>query len=116
MKIRKVDGSGDWQFGKGLSDYASELMAIEQNIRSRLLSWQGDCFFALQEGIDYQNLLDKGQEQNLIEATKAVILGSYGVTGVSEVSSVLDVNRKLRVEYTVDTIYGLNFAGVVEPR
>jgi len=113
MIIRKIDSSGDWQFGKGVQDYATGLKAIEQNIRTRLLSWQNDCFYALEEGLDYRNLLDKGQQDNLTQAVKTIILASYGVTAVTTITATLGSDRKLSITYTADTIYSKNFVGIV---
>jgi hypothetical protein len=113
MIIRKLDSTGDWTFGKGLSNYLSAEMAIEQNIQTRLLSWKNDCFFALQEGVDYRNLLDKGQEKNLKQAIKAVILTCEGVLAVREIFAVLGSNRNLTISYSIDTIYTSNVQNTI---
>jgi hypothetical protein len=109
LRIRKTDSNGDWQYGKGINDYATGELAIEENIQTRLLEWLGDCFFALQEGVDYKNLFNKGQKNNLLQAQKTVILSSYGVVGINSVVNNLDSNRKLTVTYNIDTIYGQGF-------
>ena len=74
MKIRKLDGLHDWTFGAGKQNYAVDEIAVEENIQTRVLSWQGDCFFALQEGIDWRNLLDKNQQENIELAVAEMIL------------------------------------------
>ena len=65
MRIRTLSESGDWTFGKGLNNYSDQVLAIAQNVKSRLLSWEGDCFWALQDGVDWRNLLDKGTQDEL---------------------------------------------------
>ena len=112
MKIRKLTALNDWSFGAGIQNYATDQIAVAENIQTRVLSWFGNCFFALQEGIDYRNLLDKNQQVNLELAVKETILKSYGVIGIKTLSSVLDTKtRKLTIQYSIDTIFGKLFAG-----
>ena len=113
MIIRNLDINHDWMFGKGLSSYLLNEMALELNIATRILSWRSDCFFALNEGIDYKNLLDKGQVQNLTLATKSIILSSEGVLKVNTISFNLDDNRRLNIVYSIDTIYGQDFQNTI---
>ena len=51
MKVRALDESGDWTFGKGENNYYSANDAIAQNIKTRLYSFLGDCFFDLSANI-----------------------------------------------------------------
>lgn len=106
MNIRSVDGNNDWNFGKGLSDYASEELAIEENIKTRLLSWFGDCFFAPDEGIDWRSRLDVGQQDALLTEVKTMILQTEGVVGINSVTGVFDsTQRTYAIAYSVQTIY-----------
>ena len=114
MIIRKTDSNDDWTFGKGKSNYLKDLDAVSQNIKSRVLSWAGDCYFAAQEGIDWFNFLDKGQKDNLNLAVKSVILASYGVVGLTEISVDLDSERKITITYSVDTIFGQSLQNIIE--
>lgn len=115
MIIRKVDATNDWTFGKGLSNYAKDEEAINQNIKSRLLSWLGDCFFAPDEGVDWRGRLDVGQQEALQQELKAVILQSSGVVGVANVSAVFDSSsRFIRITYNVETIFGNAFQSAVD--
>jgi hypothetical protein len=114
MIIRKVDTENDWLFGKGSSDYARDEAAIAENIKTRLLSWLNDCFYAMTDGIDYQQLMDKGQQANLLLAIKSTILASEGVVAINSVTAELDVKRNLDIEYNIDTIYSQNFINSIE--
>lgn len=110
MIIRKVDGENDWTFGKGLSNYAIEQLAVEENIKSRILSWGGDCFFALEEGVDWKSRLDVGQADNLLQEIKSVILQSFGVVGVNSIDGTFDENSRLEtLTYNIDTVFSENF-------
>lgn len=107
MIVRKLSAQNDFSFGQGKSDYLTGLAAIEQNIQCRVLSWMYNCFFAMNDGIDYSSLLDKNQQDNLTLAIKDQILSSYGVVGVTMLTASLNSRtRKLLVTYSVDTIYG----------
>ena len=114
MRIRTLSESGDWTFGKGLNNYSQQDAAIGQNIRSRLLSWEGDCFWALQEGVDWRNLLGKGSQNELEFAIKTNILQAYGVVKINKLSLVLNEQRKLNIQYEVETIYGSVFNATIE--
>lgn len=110
MIIRAIDAAGDWEFGKGLASYNTGEAAIDENIKTRLLSWVGDCFFAAQEGVDWRSRLEVGQEENLKEELKSVILQSFGVVGLNTIS--FDFNHKTRlfnVQYDITTIYSQSF-------
>lgn len=110
MKFRGLDAAGDWQLGQGLGSYAKDADALALSIRTRLLSWVGDCFFALQDGIDYHNRLDKGQQKNLIAELTNAIMRTDGVVRVNSLSANLDPKtRALSVTYDVQTVFTQSF-------
>lgn len=113
MIIRRVNGENDWQFGKGLSSYARDEQAIEQNILTRLQEWIGDCFWAKRAGIDWRARLDVGQDGNLIEEIRACILRSFGAVGVGNVVLTRDGQRRVTVVYAVETLFGETFTATV---
>lgn len=109
MIIRQLDATGDWQFGKGLANYAYNQQAVEENIQTRIKSWVGDCFFALDEGVDWKSRLDVGQKINLQNELKAIILQSYGVVSVDSVVVVFGGDTRLfTLTYVIDTIFSSN--------
>ena len=108
MKTRALDSQGDWQFGRGLQSYATEKNALKQNISTRLKSWRNDCFFAMDDGVDWQNYLDIGQKNFLDLDIKRVILQTEGVLRISSYTSTLDTaERRVTITATVATIFGL---------
>jgi hypothetical protein len=110
MTFRKLDATGDWTFGQGLSNYAQDESAVDLNIQTRLLSWVGDCFFDLQAGIDWKHRLDMGQAQILVDEIKSNLIAAYGVVAVLSVSSNLDrVTRRLSVSYNIQTFFSPSF-------
>lgn len=114
MKHRALDSALDWTFGKGLANYAVDEAAIELNIATRLRSWVGNCFFAMQDGIDWKNRLDVGEEAALLNDLRTLILQSQGVVGINAVSYNLDRRtRDFTVTYNIVTIYNQAFQAQV---
>lgn len=110
MIFRNLDANGDWTFGNGVSNYVTDDLAIGLNIRTRLLSWVGDCFFALNAGIDWANRMGRKNQSGLLEADlKRIILQSFGVTGLTKFSTVLTAARRLDAEYDVNTIFSRSY-------
>lgn len=110
MIIRKIDGENDWTFGKGLSNYATDELAIDENVKTRILSWVGDCFFAPNEGVDWKSRLDVGQKAALEQELRAMILNSYGVVEVN--SATVNFNGRTRlfaVKYNIRTFFSPSF-------
>lgn len=104
MIVRGLDANNDWTFGRGKNNYLFSKAAIGQSIKTRLSSFLGDCFFDTGAGIDWFNLLGSKKEFDLTLAIRAVIFNTPGVTRLLEVSTVLDQNRNLRVEYSVTVV------------
>lgn len=107
MIIRSIDSDSDWSFGKGKSSYKTQQAAINQNIETRLYEWKGDCFFDNEAGVDWKNRLAKrSQLEPLRDEIRTVILKSFGVTEVVNVSFDFNsTSRNLKVDYSVKTIF-----------
>jgi hypothetical protein len=105
MIVRAIDLNGDWLFGKGQNDYKSGNDAIAQTIKTRLLSFLGDCFFSTTDGIDWFNLLGSKNQLALQLAVSTMILNTENVTGILAVSVSLTDARVLTVEYKAQTVY-----------
>lgn len=107
MKSRALDSNNDWQFGRGLQSYVTEKNALNQNISTRLKSWKNDCFFAMDDGVDWANLLDKGTKDLLDLDIKRCLLQTEGVLRIDSYSSTLDsTDRGLTIVAEVFTIFG----------
>ncbi len=106
MRVRAIDGSGDWRFGKGRNDYKKDRTAVAQNIKTRLQMFLADCFFALDQGIDWFNLLGSKSIDELRLVISATILNTEEVTGLVELSFQVDEDRGLSGIYEVTTVYG----------
>lgn len=115
MIFRALDQDNDWMFGKGKQSYLSDGQAIAANIKTRLLSYYGDCFFDLYAGINWPRLLGgKGTSTEIKLTVRAVILKSYGVLKINKLDVVENrVTRSLSITYDIDTIYTENLTQTV---
>lgn len=106
MIVRALDVTGDWIFGTGKSSYLSKNNAVAQEIQCRLKSFVGDCFFDLNNYMDWFNLLGTKNQVGLNLAITSVILNTPGVTGIKQLLLKLDhQTRVFSVQYQVQTIY-----------
>lgn len=103
-KIRAITVDGDWTAGQGLSNYKSDEDALNQDLKTRLLEWVGDCFFNATAGIDWKTFLNPRGQPQIEQSVKALILQTQGVVQLSQLSSVL-TNRSLVINYAIKTIY-----------
>jgi len=108
-----VDDNNDWVFGGGLQSYAKDLQALMLNLKSRLLSWAGDCFFDMDAGVDWKNLLDYNTRNTLLSAIKAVTFRTPGVLKINSIDITGDT-RSVDINLSVDTIYGSNVQNAIK--
>ena len=115
MKIRAIDGTGDWMFGKGLSSYNFDNNAIAENVQTRLLSWLNDCWFDMGAGLDWARLLgSRNTKAEILLSIRAIILQSYGVLRCKEITADLnEATRKMVLSYEIDTIFSTSVEGTV---
>lgn len=107
MIVRALDENGDWTFGKGRNNYKSGVLAVAQNIQTRLQSFLGDCFFDTAAGIDWFNLLGTKNQLQLKLAISSVILNTENVASIISLSLNLDpFTRNLLLTYKVQTYFG----------
>lgn len=116
MSVRAIDDNRDWQFGQSKQSYKIGIEETAQMIKTRVLSFLGDCFFATQEGIDWLNLLGKGaqKEEDLKKSISLVILETPRVLALNKVELIRDRDsRKLIISYDVATIYSQSYIGSI---
>ena len=105
MIVRALDINHDWTFGRGKNNFLSGINAVAQTIQTRLLSFLGDCFFSIDSGIDWFNMLGSKNSLALDAAVRAVILNTLGVTSLVELSLNIDNARNIPLVYTVTTSF-----------
>lgn len=111
MIVRALDANGDWEFGKGRNSYRTNLLAVAQSIQTRVLSFLGDCIFALNDGIDWFNLLGFKNQEAIRLAVNTTILNTENVTGILQLSVELLPTRELVIVYQVQTSYSTSVSG-----
>lgn len=113
MKVRAIDDNNDWTFGRGRQDYKEDDKAVEQNVKTRLMSFYRDCFFDLEAGIDWFNLLgSRGTEKILSLVVKQSILGTDGVVSLNNAGIEFDrISRHITLSYDIKTVYSRSYKG-----
>jgi len=71
MLVRSIrkdsDGYSEWQFGHSFGDYKRGANQIVQDIYTALNEWKYDCFFALENGIDWSTRMSKKNQKELLD-------------------------------------------------
>lgn len=110
MLVRAISNNQDsssreWVFCRGYSAYKNGQKAIEQDIKSALLEFQDDCFFALQNGIDWLTRLGAKNQKELLDTDiVTTIENRYGVLSVQNFYSVV-TDRAYSCTASVYTIF-----------
>ena len=117
MTIRANDADNDWTFGNGRSNYLGGEAAIEQNLQTSLWCWLNDCFWSLNFGVDWANLLGSrgaAAQSAIILQCRQIIVNSFGVTKINTVTATRDaLTRRLSVHYDINDIFTRNSQGSV---
>lgn len=104
--VRQLDVNHDWTFGKGRNNYLKDQKAVMQNIKTRLLSFLGNCFFDQGAGIDWFNFLGGKDQLGLELAINSVILNTAEVLRLVQTNVSLNrVTRKLTIQFEVVTSF-----------
>ena len=107
MTTRAVDENGNWKFGNSFLDYKTEIEELKQNIITSLKSWKGDCFFDLEAGVDWYNILGSyNQDDYLKENILKVIQNIEGILNINSYNATLNEERKIIINLNLNTIYG----------
>jgi len=112
-KFRLLDADHDWIFGGGKQSYAKDLQSLMLDLETRILSWVGDCFFDLDAGIDWMNLLEYNTQNQLKSSIKNIAFRTTGVIKVNSVSISIDNTRTADIDLSVDTVFGSNIQNFI---
>ncbi len=106
MIFRQLTSGNDWTFGAGLSNYATGVQAINLNVQTSVLMWQGDCFFSLPGWINWKGRMNVGQKKNLNTDLQTLLSKCYGVMGVVSASAEVNATtRNFSAQYVINTVY-----------
>lgn len=109
MRYRTLDKNGDYVVGHGVQEFLHNTpAAVGQAVQTRLLLEQGEWFLDVTEGTPYATeILGEDTKPTYDDAIRDRILGTEGVTEITNYSSILDpVARALTVTATISTVYG----------
>lgn len=110
MITRAITNNNDnskrtWVFCRGLSAYKKGQAARVQDIKSALLEFKYDCYWALQSGIDWLLRLGTTNQKELLdEDIVNIISNRYGVVSVQNFYSVV-IDRTYTCKCDVYTIF-----------
>jgi hypothetical protein len=108
ISYRRLDSSWDYTFGDGKNNFLTDLYAVAQAIRTRLLLFQGEWWENLLDGTPmFQSILGaSGSKKTEIDRIiQKRIQETPGVLKVSALSSTFE-NREYSFIAYVDTDYG----------
>lgn len=109
MRYRALSPDGDYTFGRGSSNFLTNSPeAVAQAVKTRLALLTGEWFLDTTAGTPYATeVLGTGTRETYDEAIRERILGTEGVTEITDYSSTFSgETRHLSVTATIDTVYG----------
>lgn len=109
MRYRKQDANGDYVFGGSANDFlVNSPNAVAQAVLTRLRLLQGEWFLDTTVGMPWATqVLGKNTQGTADAAIRSCILGTTGVTEITDYASSFDsIKRKLTVTVTINTFYG----------
>lgn len=113
MLLRSISNNQDsssrtWVFGRGYSSYKSGQSAIAQDVKSALLEFENDCYWALQNGIDWLTRLGfHNQKEALDNDVITTIQNRDGVINIENFESQV-IDRVYLAQCQIYTIYSEN--------
>jgi len=101
-------GRFEWDFGHGFSSYKQGQAEVAQDVETALYEFKYNCFFALQNGIDWVTRMGKKNQKVLIDNdVQNTILNRYGVLGIENFESNV-LGRTYICACRIYTIYSEN--------
>lgn len=110
MKYRRLDENWDYCFGRGQQNYISDLEAVVQAVKSRLMLLKEEWWEDLEDGLPlWQDVIGGSGSEDHRKAVDILIRdrisGTEGVLAVTEYESQYE-NRRYTFQATVESIYG----------
>ena len=109
MRYRRLDASGDYVLGGGLSAFfINSPDAVAQAVQTRLALWSREWFLDLTDGTAWSTgVLGRNTQATRDAVIRNRILTTPGVNVILSYSSSLDrATRTFNVSVSLDTIYG----------
>jgi hypothetical protein len=113
MRYRKLDAQGDMIAGHGSADFITDIDAVAQAVRTRLLLFRGEWWEDIEDGLPlYQNIIGVRATQDAEAAMELLvrdrILRTEGVSEILSLESSIDPqNRLITYKTAIKTVYGV---------
>jgi len=104
--IRRLDENRDWTFGSGRGNYIGKLEGLKLRLKTQLKEWTGDCFFALDRGLDW-HLTDR-RENDILTQIRSTIMANRDVLAADEIMIEKKGNRVWKPNIDVISKYSDN--------
>ena len=118
IRVRKLDSTWDPSYGQGVDNYITDIEAVAQIVKSRLLLFYGEWWEDRQIGLPmWQSILGASGSKRVVvdHLIYEVIAGTPNVIGVTNLTSAIK-EREYTFTATVTTDFGTivvsNFQGV----
>lgn len=106
MIIRTLTSDWDFKFGHSKADYASESLCTAYDIKMQIQSWYYDCFFNIEAGIDWKNLLGSKESKKQIDTDIKNIINNHPyVENITFFESSI-INRVYTMDAKIKTTFG----------
>jgi len=110
MSVRRVNKDGDWDFGQGLSNYATKGEEVRQNVVTRIKSFKNDWYLDTEAEIDWLNILSNlGNKQQILLDIENTTLATDGVKDLLQLSIDDVTQRSATITLVFTTIYDDEF-------
>lgn len=101
--IRNLDNNWDWCFGHSLQDYTQEEKEIELDILTSIKSWRNNCFFDLEYGIDWYNILgSRNKSDQLKNELIRLLININGVARINKINYNITPERKINININLE--------------
>jgi hypothetical protein len=110
MKVKRLDGSGDWCFGLSNADYLTGSDSVRQNVATRIKSFRDDWFLDMDAEIDWFSILgNKNNEKTILFEVERVTKDTEGVKSISNLAIIQIDKRTATIQLEFTTVYDEDF-------
>ena len=102
----KLDTEWNVSVENGRLVIISNLDALTQYIKQRLLVFKGEYFLDINRGVDYENILGSKNQPDDSEFIDVINDTGYGVNVVEFEQTINTTTRQLSVTFTAESDYG----------
>ena len=115
MMYRMLDDNNDWCFGQGLSSFVRDEKAVEIGVQVYLRAIQGEIWMDGNVGLPWISMMALKEIKPIdLMMIRDYILSYRGVLGVNDLNLERSENRKIKLQYKLQTVYNYTVEGSTE--